>query len=50
LSSFGFIFDEEYDNLPEGIKMLYSPKDYAWMSPERRQLLIEEETMPEVEE
>jgi hypothetical protein len=43
-------FDLEYDQLPAALKMIYSPKEYAWMSPERRVRLIEEETMPDVEE
>lgn len=47
LSSFGELFDLEYESLPEALKMIYTPKEYAWMSPERRARLIEEETMPE---
>lgn len=49
-SGFGSVFDAEYAALPESIKAIYSPKEYAWMSPERRARLIEEETMPEVPE
>ena len=49
-SGYGADFDREYDSLPESIKALYSPKDYAWMPPERRGRLIEEETMPDVGE
>jgi hypothetical protein len=47
LSSYGPDFDREYDQLPESLKMIYTPKDYAWMTPERRAKLIEEETMPD---
>lgn len=47
MSEFGPVFDAEYDELPEALKLIYSPKEYAWMSPERRQRLIEEETLPE---
>lgn len=49
-TDFGPAFDAEYDKLPESLKMVYSPKEYAWMPPERRARLIEEETMPDVEE
>jgi hypothetical protein len=49
-TGFGEHFDAEYDALPESIKMVYSPKEYAWMQPEQRARLIEDETMPEVEE
>lgn len=47
MSEFGPLFDAEYDNLPEGLKLIYSPKEYAWMTPERRARLIDEETLPE---
>jgi hypothetical protein len=47
LSSYGHWFDAEYEALPESLKMIYTPKEYAWMTPERRATLIEEETMPE---
>lgn len=47
-TSFGAAFDAEYAALPESLKMIYTPKEYAWMPPERRAKLIEEETMPEV--
>jgi hypothetical protein len=47
LSSYGPHFDKEYEELPESLKMIYTPKEYAWMTPERRSKLIEEETMPE---
>ncbi len=49
-SGFGAHFDAEYESLPESIKLLYSPKDYAWMPPEQRAGLIEAECMPEVAE
>jgi hypothetical protein len=45
--SFGSDFDREYEELPESLKKIYTPKEYAWMSPERRALLIEEETLPD---
>ncbi len=46
-TGFGPAFDAEYNALPESLKMLYSPNDYAWIPPERRARLVEEETMPE---
>lgn len=49
-SGFGPAFDAEYDALPEALKMIYSPKEYAWLPPERRARLIEDETMPEATE
>jgi len=49
-SGYGAVFDAEYDALPAMIKALYTPKEYAWMPPERRAALIEEETMPDVHE
>ena len=42
--------DAEYDALPEALKMLYTPREYAVIPPERRGRLLEEETMPEVGE
>lgn len=47
MSKYGELFDAEYDELPEALKQIYTPKEYAWMSPERRARLIEEETLPE---
>lgn len=49
-TSFGAAFDAEYDALPEALKVIYTPREYAWIPPERRARLIEEETMPEVGE
>ena len=46
-SGFGPAFDAEYDALPAGVRAVYSAKDYAWMPPERRARLVDEETMPE---
>lgn len=39
--------DIEYRNLPESIKILYTAKEYAWLTREGRERLIERETMPE---
>lgn len=49
-TGFGTAFDAEYESLPESLKMIYTTKDYAWMPPERRARLIEEECLPEVGE
>lgn len=49
-SGFGPAFDAEYDALPAALKAIYTPREYAWIPPERRARLIEEETMPEVGE
>lgn len=49
-TGYGEHFDAEYDALPEPIKMLYTPKEYAWLEPSARARLIEQECMPEVPE
>ena len=49
-SEYGPAFDAEYDQLPESLKLIYTPKEYAWMQPEQRAHLIESECMPDVEE
>lgn len=49
-TSFGAVFDAEYDALPAALKAIYTPREYAWIPPERRARLLEEETMPEVGE
>lgn len=49
-TGYGEAFDAEYDALPEAIKLLYTPKEYAWTQPELRARLIEQECYPDVEE
>lgn len=49
-SRFGAGFDAEYDALPEALKLIYTPKEYAWLPPETRATLIDQETMPDVGE
>lgn len=49
-SLYGESFDSEYAALPESIKVLYSPKEYAWLDPTIRSKLIEQETLPDVAE
>lgn len=40
------ITSPEYDALPESIKAIYSPKEYAWLGAEKARI-IERETMPD---
>ena len=40
----------DYANLPEAVKGVFSPKEYAWLDDEGRRRLIEDMTLPEVEE
>jgi hypothetical protein len=49
-SGLGPAFDAEYDALPEPLKMIYSAKEYAWLPPELRARVIEQECLPEVPE
>lgn len=50
MSQFGKDFDREYEALPESIKLLYTPKEYAWLEPDQRARVIEQECLPEVPE
>jgi len=45
-----YTINPDYHQLPEGIKTVYTPKEYAWLDDESRQKLIEEMTTPEVGE
>ncbi len=49
-TGYGVAFDADYNALPEALKLLYTPKEYAWLDPEIRARVIEQETMPEVGE
>lgn len=40
----------DYDNLPEPIKQLYTPEQYAWLSDAEKATLEQRETEPEWEE
>ena len=40
----------DYDDLPEAIKCMYTPEEYAWMPDAQRLNLVHDECMPEVEE
>jgi hypothetical protein len=37
----------DYENLPDPLKQLYTPKEYAWLSDEDRESLEERETLPD---
>lgn len=43
-------FKEEYENLPESIKQVYSFKEYQTLTESDRAHLVEDETTPEWEE
>lgn len=49
-TGYGEAFDKEYDALPASIKLIYSPREFAWIEPSDRARVIEQETMPEVAE
>lgn len=38
----------DYDQLPESIKMVHTPQEYAWLGSERNRV-IERECMPDYE-
>lgn len=38
---------KDYEELPESIKMLYTPKEWMWLGSEERGRAIERETMPD---
>lgn len=40
----------DYKSLPESIKAMYSPKEYAWLDDESRNNLLQDITTPEVAE
>jgi hypothetical protein len=46
----GFTMHPDYDQLPEPIRMLYSPKEYAWLGDEARRRIMETECYPEPED
>ena len=37
----------DYDNLPEPLKELYSPEEYAWLSDKEKETLEERDTLPD---
>jgi hypothetical protein len=45
---YGFTEHPEYQTLPESIKSLHSPKEYAWLGTERDRL-VERETQPDMD-
>lgn len=46
----GYTRHPDYDKLPESVKAMYSPKDYAWLPEALKATLVEDCTMPEVTE
>jgi hypothetical protein len=40
----------DYDNLPEPVKQMYSPREYLWLSDKEKSSLVQRETEPEAEE
>ena len=40
------ILQQEYDNLPESIKLVHTPQQYAWLGDERYRI-VERETQPD---
>jgi len=45
-----FQHDPRYDALPESIKFMYSPEEYAWLSDEEKAHIVERECMPDPDE
>jgi len=45
-----FTHHPEYDALPASIKLIYSAEEYAWLTDEQREGLMERETCPEPED
>ena len=43
----GYQHHPDYDGLPEGIKAMYSPKEYAWLPQPLKDSIIEDSTLPE---
>jgi len=39
----------DYDALPEGVKLLMTPKEHAWLGDEERNRIIERECMPDMD-
>jgi len=37
----------DYKDLPQPIKSIYSPKEYAWLGDKQREKIIENECYPE---
>ena len=46
----GYTRHPDYDKLPESIKSMYSPKDYAWLPQPLKDSLIDDNVLPEVTE
>lgn len=42
--------DDDYEALPEAIKMTYSRAEWLWLSDDQKGLLLQTETEPDYEE
>lgn len=42
------VMHPDYEDLPASIKLLHSPKEYAWLGTERNRI-IERETQPDMD-
>jgi hypothetical protein len=46
----GYTKHPDYDSLPESIKAMYTPKEYAWLPQPLKNTILNDNTMPEVPE
>ena len=44
----GYTHHPDYDALPEGIKAMYTPKEYAWLPQPLKDNIIDDNVLPEV--
>jgi hypothetical protein len=47
-NALGYSQHPEYEGLPESIKLIHSPKEFAWLGEERNRV-IERETQPDMD-
>ena len=38
---------DRYDDLPKGMRLLYTPKEFAWLSDEDKDSMEERDTLPD---
>lgn len=46
----GYTKHPDYDTLPEGIKAMYTPREYAWLPQPLKDTIIDDNVLPEVPE
>ena len=46
----GYTKHPDYDALPEAIKAMYTPKEYAWLPQPLKNSIIDDNILPEVPE